>query len=81
MKLMIFAAAAMALTGCASVPVTQTAANDDACLQRSVQPSVEKLPITKPRQPMSTNCKNMGASWSGVGAPENRSFDPDFHPG
>ena len=75
MKLMIFVAAALALTGCTGVPITRTAFNDDACLRRSSSPSVEKLPVT-PRQPGPTNCKSMGASWSGVGAPENRRFDP-----
>jgi hypothetical protein len=79
MKLMIFAAAAVALTGCASVPITRTAANDDACLSRSVQPSVEKRPVT-PRQPLPTGCKSMGATWSGVGAPENQRNDPGYSP-
>jgi hypothetical protein len=80
MKLMIFAAAAMAMTGCASVPVTQTAANDDACLQRSVRaPSFERLPVT-PRQPPSSECESMNATWSGVGAPENQRNDPGYKP-
>jgi hypothetical protein len=79
MKLMIFAAAAMALTGCASIPVTQTAANDEACLQRSVQPSVGRAPVD-PHQPLPTGCKSMRATWSGVGAPENQRNDPGYSP-
>jgi hypothetical protein len=74
MKLVIFAAAALALTGCMSAPVTRTAANDDACLRQSVRASVELPPIT-PRPTLPTKCENMGSTWSGVGAPENRRFE------
>jgi hypothetical protein len=77
MKRMILAAAVLALSGCMSMPVTQTAFNDDACLRQSVRASVESPPITPRQRAAPTKCKNMGGSWSGVGAPENRSFQPD----
>lgn len=68
MRLIVLAATALALTGCTSVPVTQTAANNDACLRASVRPSIAKLPVTAADMPVSpTKCRSMGSTWSGVG--------------
>jgi hypothetical protein len=75
MKLMIFSAAALALTGCMNAPVTQTAANDDACLRASVRPSVGMPPITaSDREVLPTKCETMGTTWSGVGTPNGGGF-------
>jgi hypothetical protein len=47
MKLLLAAALTFAMAGCLTVPVTQTAHNDDACLQRSVM-STSKIKYAGP---------------------------------
>ena len=80
MKLMIFAAAAMALAGCAGVPVTRTAANDDACLRKTVSASVGSVPVA-PSERLATKCKSNSATWSGITSQKNRSNEPGYPSG
>jgi len=68
MRIILVATLAFALCGCFSAPVVRTAANDDACLQASVRPSVVMPPITASDPKASpTKCEPMSATWRGLG--------------
>lgn len=79
MKAILVASLAFVLSGCLSVPVTRTAANDEACLQQSVHASTIKPPVTASDLKVApTRCETVGSTWSGVGAPENRRNEPAY---
>jgi len=60
MRAILVASLTFALGGCLSVPITPTAANDDACLRNSVGHSIT-----------GSKCESLRATWIRVGGSGN----------
>ncbi len=58
------------LAGCVSLPYTPTAANDDACLRRSVGQSMQRIRAASDQHLPATRCESMRTTWARVTGPQ-----------
>jgi hypothetical protein len=65
MKLMLAASLAFALVGCASLPVTPTAYNDDACLKNAINSTPGQMLAGPPAKPVpKSQCRPVATQWA-----------------